>query len=89
MMDPVTFENFLLDLGGDVADILRVDCIRLVLESVQNEEDPAIKKLGDVLAVAEPGFIESYLTPRTGHTCSPSHLAASSAGHRCGVWSID
>ena len=62
MMDPVTFENFLLDLGGDVADILRVDCIRLVLESVQNEENPAVKKLGDVLAVAEPGFIESYLT---------------------------
>lgn len=62
MLDPVDFEVFLRDLGGDVATILRVDCIRLVLESVQNDEDPAVKRLGDVLSVAEPGFIEHYLT---------------------------
>ncbi len=61
MLDPTDFEVFLKDLGGDVATILRVDCIRLVLESVQNDEDPAVKRLGDVLSVAEPGFIERYL----------------------------
>ena len=67
MLDPVEFESFLMDLGGEVAHILRVDTIRLVLETVQDENDPAVKKLGDVLSVAEPGFIEAYLsTARTG-----------------------
>jgi hypothetical protein len=62
MLDPVSFEQFLRGMGGEVADILRVDVVRLVLESVQNDRDPAIKRLGDVLAVAEPGFIVDYLT---------------------------
>ena len=35
-----------------------------MLESVQNDKDPAVKRLGDVLTVVEPGFIEDYL--RTG-----------------------
>ncbi len=61
MLDPVEFEPFLRDLGGEVAGILRVDAVRLVLESVQDDEDPAIRRMGDVLSVAEPGFIESYL----------------------------
>ena len=61
MLDPVEFESFLMDLGGEVASILRVDTIRLVLETVQDESDPAVKKLGDVLTVAEPGFVEEYL----------------------------
>ncbi len=68
MLDPVEFESFLRDLGGDVADILRVDAVRLVLESVQNDNDPAVKRLGDVLSVAEPGFIDDYLTQGRGGT---------------------
>ncbi len=62
MMDPVEFETFLKDLAGEVAEILRVEHVKLVLETVQNEADPAVKRLGDVLSVAEPGFIETYLT---------------------------
>ncbi len=62
MLDPVEFENFLRDLGGEVADILRVDSVKLVLESVQNDNDPAVQRLGDVLSVAEPGFIDDYLS---------------------------
>ena len=62
MLDPVDFEDFLRDLGGEVASILRVDCVKLVLESVQSEDDPAVRRLGEVLSVAEPGFIEDYLT---------------------------
>ncbi len=62
MLDPIEFETFLRDLRGEVADILRVDSIRLVLESVQNDNDPAVQRLGDVLSVAEPGFVDSYLT---------------------------
>jgi len=62
MLDPVDFEDFLRDLGGEVADILRVDAVRLVLESVQGEEEATVQRLGDVLSVAEPGFIADYLT---------------------------
>ncbi len=61
LMDATRFEVFLRDLGGDVADILRVDAMRLVLESLAPEDDPAIKRLGDVLCVAEPGFVEDYI----------------------------
>ena len=66
MLDPVEFETFLRDLGGEVADILRVDSMRLVLESVQNDNDPAVQRLGDVLSVAEPGFCARYLSSGRG-----------------------
>ncbi|PJE36095.1 DUF484 domain-containing protein [Pseudooceanicola lipolyticus] len=61
MLDPVEFEAFLRNLGGEVSEILQVDRITLVLESVQNDDDPAVQKLGSVLTVARPGFIDSYL----------------------------
>ncbi|GGB19961.1 DUF484 family protein [Allosediminivita pacifica] len=62
MLDPVAFEPFLRDLGGDVAQILRVDVIRLVLESTQSEDDPAVSRLGEVLSVADPGFTDAYIS---------------------------
>lgn len=62
MLDPMEFEVFLRDLGGDVAEILRIDAISLVLESVQNDSDPVVRRMGNVLTVAEPGFIDDYLT---------------------------
>ncbi|WP_415403855.1 DUF484 family protein [Tateyamaria sp. SN3-11] len=68
MLDPLEFEPFLRDLGGEVAEILRVDTVKLVLESVQNDSNPAVQRLGDVLNVAEPGFIDDYLTQGRGGT---------------------
>jgi uncharacterized protein YigA (DUF484 family) len=63
MLDPLSFEDFLRTMATDVAQTLRVDCVRLVLESVQNEENPALlRRLGDVLYVAEPGFVSEYLS---------------------------
>ncbi|SDI59051.1 DUF484 family protein [Aliiruegeria lutimaris] len=63
MLDPVAFEDFLKGLGGEVAAILRVDCIKLVLESTANAEgEIAVRRLGDVLSVVPPGFIDAYLT---------------------------
>lgn len=61
MLDPSEFEDFLRDLDGDVAAILRVDCIRLVLESAQDDEDPDVRRVGGALSIAEPGFVEAYL----------------------------
>lgn len=62
MLDPTGFEDFLTGLAGPVAETLRVDSIRLVLESLQAGHDPALRPLGAVLCVAEPGFVDRYLT---------------------------
>ena len=61
MLDPLSFEDFLRTLGTEVAEILRVDSLRLVLESLHSENDPALRQLGDVLCVAEPGFVHEYM----------------------------
>jgi uncharacterized protein len=55
MLDPVSFEDFLKGLGTDVAQTLRVDCVRLVIES-------ALRRLADTLHVAEPGFVAEYVS---------------------------
>jgi len=59
MMDADTFDQFLVDLSTDVADILRVDALRLVLES----SDPdALSNDDKTLSVMPEGFIEGYIT---------------------------
>lgn len=59
MMDAATFDQFLTDLSGDVADILRVDAIRLVLES----SDPdALSNAGATVAVMPENYVEGYIT---------------------------
>lgn len=60
MLDPIEFETFLQDLGGEVADILRVDAVTLILETAQAENDPALNRLSNVLRIADPGFIAAY-----------------------------
>jgi uncharacterized protein len=62
LLDPMSFPDFLKSLGSDVAETLRVDSIRLVLETVHGKDDPALGSLGEVLCVAEPGFIDEYVT---------------------------
>lgn len=62
MLNPLGFEEFMAGLVTDVAQTLRVDCIRLVLESPRRDDDPALRRLGDVLFVAEPGFIADYVS---------------------------
>ncbi len=61
MLDPTEFEAFLHNLGGEVADILRVESVRLILESAQDDSDPAVQRLGDVLTVTAPGFVARYI----------------------------
>jgi len=62
LLEPTKFEEFLRDLGGDVAEILRVTCTKLVIETDERTEDPAITRMGDVLCTVEPDFIEAYLS---------------------------
>lgn len=61
MMDATQFEVFLRDLAGDVADTLRVDAMRLVLES-DGAGDNAVKQMGDVLSVMPIGYADDYIT---------------------------
>jgi uncharacterized protein YigA (DUF484 family) len=60
-MDATQFEPFLSDLRGEVSDILRVDAVRLVLESANPDDDPSVVRLGEILSVAEPGFVNDYI----------------------------
>jgi len=62
LLDATKFDDFLNDLSHDVADTLRVDVVRLVLETETDDDDPAVKKMGDVLSVCEKGFTDAYVT---------------------------
>ncbi len=62
MLEPAEFENFLNDLDGEVSEILRVDCMKLVLETSDPDSFPALDKVRGVVKLAAPGFIEDYLT---------------------------
>ncbi len=68
MMDPITFETFLHDLGAEVAEILRVDSVKLILETIQSESNPAVARLGDVLHTVQPGYVNTYLTSNRNTT---------------------
>jgi len=61
LLEPLEFEDFLNTLGTEVAQILRADRVRLVLETLQDKNDPAVARLSDVLTVAEPGFVARYM----------------------------
>lgn len=60
MLEPTRFEAFLADLEGPVADILRVESLRLVLEGA---EAPVRR---GALLVERPGFVDDYLRPARG-----------------------
>lgn len=62
LLDPSNFEMFLDNLREEMPGILRVDAMQLVLESAVSADDPAVKRLSSVLTVAEPGFVDAYLT---------------------------
>lgn len=72
LLDAVRFEDFIRDLGGEVADILRIDAMVLVLESGQEAEGAALARLGDVLHVVEPGFVTDYVSG--GRNITPRHV---------------
>lgn len=60
LLDPLDFQGLLQALAGDVAATLRVDCLRLVLES-HRTDDPVLARLGAVIHVAPPGFVADYI----------------------------
>ena len=66
LLDPLDFEDFLSNLGSDVAEILNVDCIRLILES---HDTAAITEPGvheALLQVVPTGFVSDYVSDERG-----------------------
>ncbi|WP_187430004.1 hypothetical protein ROLI_026370 [Roseobacter fucihabitans] len=64
MMEPETPEGFLHDLGGEIGDILRVDGIKLVLDSGDPDGALFANTPDDVLRIGDAGFINTYLGTR-------------------------
>ena len=64
LLEATHFEAFIKALTTEVAQTLRVDVVRLVLETLHQdgEPDPTLRRLGDVLQVAPAGFVGNYLT---------------------------
>lgn len=62
--EAANFEAFIAALAGDVAQVLRVDHVRLVLETVQEDgqTDPVLRRLGEILQVGPRGFVRTYQT---------------------------
>lgn len=60
LLDATKFDDFLHDLSHDVADTLRVDVVRLVLET--EEDDASTDHMDTVLAIKETGFVDTYVT---------------------------
>ncbi|MFC3059198.1 DUF484 family protein [Paenirhodobacter populi] len=61
LLEPLDFHGFMAIVSGDVADILRVDKVRLVLETTRPGDEAALTGLGDALCLAAPGFVQDYM----------------------------
>ncbi|WP_293573331.1 DUF484 family protein [Phaeobacter sp.] len=67
LLDPMDFESYLANLGGELAEILRVDSVTLVLETANAEQDAGLQRLDQVLKIVEPGFVAQHLQSQTGY----------------------
>lgn len=60
-LEPLTFEDFLACLERELPDLLRINRVRLVLES-HEAGDPSVEDaVGGVLAIRQPGFVSDYM----------------------------
>ena len=69
LLDQTSFEEFLHVLSTDIAASLRVDRVRLVLESTAARDgaSPLLQKLDDVVTIVPPGFVDHYLSAGRGN----------------------
>jgi uncharacterized protein YigA (DUF484 family) len=68
MMDAESFDAFLSILNDDVAQILRVDTIRIIFETraIDAAQAQALSNLHPMIGVEGPGFVQSYMTQGHG-----------------------
>jgi uncharacterized protein len=59
LLDPLTFDDFLSALGGNVAATLRIDSVALILETSQTAPKMSINP---ILQFKEAGFVGDYVS---------------------------
>ena len=81
LLEPASFEGFIAALKGEVAQTLRVDTVRLVLETAQEDgrSDPALQKMGAVMQVGPRGHVGQYLSNGRNAAVRPVVLRATTA----------
>lgn len=63
MLDAERFEDFVMYLDTEVAQILRVERVRLVLESADGADEGAgLGRLAQVMKLRPPGFVAAYMS---------------------------
>ena len=62
MLETPDFEDFVLTLGGEVAETLRVDAVRLLLEADAPGPVAGSGALAEVLRIDVQGAVDGYLT---------------------------
>ena len=70
LLEPMDFVSFLAALNDTIAAPLRVDRLRLVLES-RAEGDSALGQLSDAVQIVPAGFVADYLTLGRGTPTKP------------------
>lgn len=65
LLEPTSFETFLTRLGSDVAATLKLDSLRLVLESHDQAGTEAVRAMSAVLSLAQPGYVAATLNGRS------------------------
>jgi len=68
LLEPTEFTAFLQNLSGDVAAVLRVPHIRLVLETLDAEEEPMPEQVSNVLAAVTPGTLDRVFGRKQGES---------------------
>lgn len=81
LLEPASFAGFIAALKGEVAQTLRVDTVRLVLETAQEDgrSDPVLQKLGEVMQVGPRGHVGQYLSNGRNAAVRPVVLRATTA----------
>ena len=70
LLEPMDFASFLAALNGTIAATLRVDRLRLVLES-RAEGESALAQISDTLQIMPAGFVADYLSLGRGTPTKP------------------
>lgn len=65
LLEPLDFTEFLQSLRGEISDILKVDVIRLCLETAVSDnatQNALMREFSNTIGFYAPGSIEEYLT---------------------------
>lgn len=61
LLEPTNFETFLSRLGTDVAETLKLESLRLILESHDEAGAERLKSLSAILSLGHPGYVATAM----------------------------